>query len=104
MWRGAWVNADNDWGHAQFINWLWPMYNSGKRFDPNGWTEDARNWAVLVAAENRVQMAEDLQGTLDIQDIVAPTSGSNAAERTWHHLIRPSTAATCSTAPPWTWK
>ncbi len=84
---GAWVNADNDWGHAQFINWLWPMYNSGKRFDPNGWTEDARNWAVLVAAENRVQMAEDLQGTLDIQDIVAPTSGSNAAERAWHHLM-----------------
>lgn len=84
---GAWVNADNDWGHPQFINWLWPMYNSAKRFDPNGWTEDARNWAVLVAAENRVQMAEDLQGSVDIADVVLPNAGSNAAERAWHHFL-----------------
>lgn len=84
---GAWVNADNDWGHPQFINWLWPMYTSAKRFDPNGWTEDARNWAVLVAAENRVQMAEDLQGNLDIQDIVQPGASANPAERAWHHLL-----------------
>lgn len=84
---GAWFNADNDWGHVQFINWLWPMYNSAKRFDPNGWTEDARNWAVLVAAENRVQMAEDLSGSADIADIVAPGAAASQAELAWHFLL-----------------
>lgn len=84
---GSWFNADNDWGHPQFINWLWPMYNSSYRFDPNGWTEDARNWAVLVAAENRVQMAEDLNGGVDMQDIVHPNASSTAAEKAWHHLL-----------------
>lgn len=84
---GSWVNAANDWGHPQFINWLWPMYTTGYRFDPEGWTEDARNWAVLVAAENRVQMAEDLQGTVNIAYIVNPTATANAAERAWHYLL-----------------
>lgn len=84
---GSWVNAANDWGHPQFINWIWPMYTSGYRFDPEGWTEDARNWAVLVAAENRVQMAEDLQGTVNIANIVNPTATANAAEKAWHYLL-----------------
>jgi hypothetical protein len=86
---GSWVNAANDWGHPQFINWLWPLYNSTTyRFDPNGWTEDARNWAVLVANENHVQMAEDLSpGTLDIADVVAPNSNSTLAEKAWHFLL-----------------
>jgi len=85
---GSWFNAANDWGHPQFINWLWPMYNSAYRFDPNGWTEDARNWAVLVANENHVQMAEDLStGSLSISDIVAPTNSSSLAEKAWHFLL-----------------
>ena len=84
---GSWVNAANDWGHPQCINWLWPMYNADYTFNPNGWTEDARNWAVLVAAENRVEMAEDLQGNLDIADIVHPAATSNAAEKAWHFLL-----------------
>ncbi len=84
---GSWVNAANDWGHPQFINWLWPMYTSGYEFNPEGWTEDARNWAVLVAAENRVQMAEDLQGNVNIASIVNPTASSNAAEKAWHYLL-----------------
>ncbi len=84
---GAWFNAANDWGHPQFINWIWPMYTSSYEFDPNGWTEDARNWAVLVAAENRVCMAEDLSGGCDIADIVSPSSSSSLAERAWHHLL-----------------
>ncbi|MBK7213136.1 MAG: hypothetical protein IPH88_07550 [Bacteroidales bacterium] len=84
---GSWFNAANDWGHPQFINWLWPMYTSNYEFDPNGWTEDARNWAVLVAAENRVQMAEDLQGSLNIANIVNPSAMANAAERAWHYLL-----------------
>jgi hypothetical protein len=84
---GAWVNAANDWGHPQFINWLWPMYTNNYEFDTDGWTEDARNWAVLVAAENRVQMAEDLHGNLDIGQIVDPNSSANNAERAWHFLL-----------------
>ena len=60
---GAWVNAENDWGHPQFINWLWPLYSKADyRFNPEGWTEDARNWAVITATENYVTMAEDLEG------------------------------------------
>ncbi len=85
---GSWFNAANDWGHPQFINWLWPMYNSAYRFDPNGWTEDARNWAVLVAAENRVLTAEDLTtAAVDVQDVVHPSQSSTLAERAWHHLL-----------------
>jgi hypothetical protein len=84
---GSWFNAENDWGHPQFINWLWPMYTQNFEFDPNGWTEDARNWALLVAAENRVCMAEDLSGGADIADIVYPNASSTLAERAWHHLL-----------------
>jgi len=84
---GSWFNAANDWGHPQFINWLWPMYNTSYRFDPNGWTEDARNWAVLVAAENRVQMAEDLSNGVSIQKIVHPDANASQAEMAWHHLL-----------------
>ena len=84
---GSWFNAANDWGHPQFINWLWPMYTQNYEFDPNGWTEDARNWAILVAAENRVVMAEDLSGVADISDIVYPNATSSLAERAWHHLL-----------------
>ncbi|MEZ5195968.1 MAG: hypothetical protein R2764_06095, partial [Bacteroidales bacterium] len=84
---GSWFNAANDWGHPQFINWLWPMYTQNYEFDPSGWTEDARNWAVLVAAENHVVMAEDLSGATDISDIVTPNASSNLAEKAWHHLL-----------------
>lgn len=85
---GAWVNAANDWGHPQFINWLWPMYNTNYDFDENGWTEDARNWAVIIAAQNRVETAEDLTpNTLEIGDIVYPDASSQRAERAWHHLL-----------------
>ncbi len=84
---GSWVNAANDWGHPQFINWLWPMYTQNYEFDPNGWTEDARNWAILVAAENFVIMAEDIAGTPAIADVVEPGSGSSNIAKAWHHLL-----------------
>lgn len=84
---GSWVNAANDWGHPQFINWIWPMYDSNYDFDPNGWTEDVRNWAVLTAAENHVVMAEDLMGGVDINDIVYPSASSTNAEKAWHFLL-----------------
>lgn len=84
---GSWFNAANDWGHPQFINWLWPQYTPGHRFDPAGWTEDIRNFAVLTAAENHAQMAEDLDGGTDINDIVHPGPSSSNAELAWHFLL-----------------
>jgi hypothetical protein len=81
---GAWVNADSDWGHPQFINWLWPLYTSDYKFDPDGWTEDARNWAVITATDNYVAMAEDLTGTLNIANICEGGSAANNAEKAWH--------------------
>ncbi len=84
---GSWFNAANDWGHPQYINWLWPMYTSSFQFNPAGWTEDVRNWAVLVAAENRVLTAEDLSGSLTIANIVNPGSSATAAEKAWHYLL-----------------
>jgi len=82
---GSWVNADSDWGHPQFINWLWPLYTSDcKSFNPDGWTEDARNWAVITATENYVTMAEDLTGNLSIQRICEGGTTANDAEKAWH--------------------
>lgn len=84
---GAWVNAANDWGSPQFINWLWPLYTNDYEFDDNGWTEDARNWAVLTAAENFVVMAEDLEGYGNIANIVNPNASSSNSELAWHFLL-----------------
>ncbi len=85
---GSWVNAANDWGHPQFINWMWPQYDPANHtFDPNGWTEDVRNWAVLTAAENHVQMAEDLAGGVNMNAIVFPGPSSSNAELAWHFLL-----------------
>ena len=84
---GAWVNAANDWGHPQFLNWMWPFYDANYEFNPTGWTEDARNWAVLTAAENFVVMAEDLEPNVQINDIVNPTSSSSDVELAWHFLL-----------------
>ena len=83
---GAWVNAENDWGHPQFINWIWPLFStSNYRFNPNGWTEDARNWAVITATENYAAMAEDLEGgILRINYIADGGSAATNAEKAWH--------------------
>lgn len=85
---GGWVNAANDWGHPQFINWLWPIYdNSTYEFNPDGWTEDFRNWAVVMAIDNFACMAEDLEGGTDINDIVYPSASSSEAELAWHFYL-----------------
>ena len=83
---GAWVNAESDWGHPQFINWLWPLYSKADyRFNPDGWSEDARNWAVITATDNYVTMAEDLEGgTLQNQFIVEGGITATNAEKAWH--------------------
>ena len=81
---GSWVNAANDWGSPQFINWLWPLYNpSTGEFDPNAWNEDARNWAVITAIDNYVCMAEDLAGHVDMNKVVYSDASSSNAEKAW---------------------
>lgn len=83
---GAWVNADSDWGHPQFINWMWPLFSkTDYRFNPDSWTEDARNWAVITATDNYVTMAEDLEGgTLRNQYIAEGGTSATNAEKAWH--------------------
>jgi len=106
---GAWVNAASDWGHPQFINWLWPpvrssgdpAYNSQ---DPrtwfnitNGWAEDFRNWAVLIAGANYCETAEQITistgGSVQTWKIQEPVSRAgvnnnpNAAEQAWHYYL-----------------
>jgi Starch/carbohydrate-binding module (family 53)/Glycosyl hydrolase family 57 len=89
---GAWVNADGDFGSPQYWNWLTPLLNSSGQPDPvNGWSEDARNWAVITAMQNRVDTAEQLHvgagGTITARKIVYPHEGANDAERAWHYFM-----------------
>ena len=86
---GGWVNADGDFGSPQFINWNWPLVDQAGSFNiPAGWAEDERNWAVLTAAQNRVETAAQIIGTVDAARVVNPLlPGTNGAERAWHHLL-----------------
>jgi hypothetical protein len=86
---GGWVNADSDFGSPQFINWNWPLVGAGGGFDiPGGWAEDERNWALLTAAQNRVETAEAIDGgTPDPARIFDPTTGADNVEKAWHHLL-----------------
>lgn len=86
---GAWVNADGDFGHPQFTNWLWPFYNTTTyKFNPTGWTEDMMNQAITTAGENHVIMAEQLEGgNLRMSEIVNPTAAVSPAEKAWHFLM-----------------
>jgi len=106
---GSWVNAANDWGHPQFINWLWPPvraqsdpgYDAGDPrtwTDPeNGWAEDFRNWAVLMAGANYCETAEqitrDTGGSVQVSKIQEPVQRNgtsnhpNAAEQAWHFYL-----------------
>jgi hypothetical protein len=86
---GAWVNADGDFGHPQFTNWLWPFFDPvTKKFNPNGWTEDMMNQAITTAGENHAIMAEQLEGNnLRMSEIVNPTAAISPAEKAWHFLM-----------------
>lgn len=85
---GGWVNADGDFGSPQFINWNWPPVNASGAFDiPGGWAEDERNWAVLTAAQNRVETCAAIVGSVDPAKVVDPPAGANTAERAWHYLL-----------------
>ncbi len=84
---GAWVNADGDFGSPTFLNWLWPLLSSSGAVDvENGWHVDARNWAVITAAQNRVDTAEQIAGGVNLARIVYPDAATTNAERAWHYF------------------
>lgn len=86
--QGAWVNADGDFGAPTFLNWNWPLLNSSGQVDiDNGWHEDARNWAVITAATNRVATAEQIAGGTRVEKILYPDASTTNAERAWHYFL-----------------
>ena len=89
---GAWVNADGDFGDPRMLNWLdLPRTTAGQVDVVNGWSADARNWAVLIAGVNAVvhaeQISTDLGQPVRIDEVLHPDAGSTAAERAWHFLL-----------------
>ncbi len=85
---GAWVNADGDFGSPIMLNWNWPLVNGSGQVDiPGGWAEDERNWAVITAAQNRVDTAEQIAGGVNINKILYPDGTTSAAERAWHYFL-----------------
>lgn len=89
---GAWVNADGDFGSPQFWNWNYPPVDAQGQVDiENGWAEDIRNWAVITAAQNHVdtaeQIAEDAGQPVRIAQIVDPSTSATPAERAWHFFL-----------------
>ncbi|MAF66015.1 MAG: hypothetical protein CMJ84_10225 [Planctomycetes bacterium] len=89
---GAWINADGDFGSPQMLNWNWPPVDASGVIDiENGWAEEIRNWAVITAAQNAVDTAEqiwvDAGGTVDLREILYPSARSAAVERAWHFFL-----------------
>ncbi|MDK9698628.1 MAG: carbohydrate-binding protein [bacterium] len=91
---GAWVNADGDFGSPDYINWNWPLVNATGQIDiANGWAEDERNWAVITAAQNHVETAEQIAGNVRIEAIRDPiANNATHAELAWHFFL-PGTAS-----------
>lgn len=89
---GAWVNADGDFGAPQFLNWNWPPVDGSGHIDiAGGWAEDVRNWAVITAAQNVVDTAEQIHkqggGPVRMNKILYPDGSTNAVERAWHYFL-----------------
>jgi len=86
---GAWVNADGDFGSPQFINWNWPLTGNDTQpdYDVNGWQVNERNWAVITAAQNVAETAEQMMGGARISEIQNPSSDATPAELAWHFFL-----------------
>ncbi|OXU15881.1 hypothetical protein [Sedimentisphaera salicampi] len=85
---GSWVNADGDFGSPDFINWNWPLVNQAGEFDiSGGWAEDERNWAVITAAQNYVETAEQIEGSARIEQIQSPDASATNSELAWHFFL-----------------
>ena len=63
------------------------MMQSGQFDIENGWAEDERNWAVITAAQNRVETAEQIAGGVSISQIQSPDSSASNAELAWHFFL-----------------
>lgn len=99
---GSWINADQ--GSPQFYRWLEPprrlsginWADANTIFDlENGWHEDMRNWAVLLAGVNYCETAEQIFGPANVfpwrieepyQDN-GTANNPNAVEKAWHFLL-----------------
>ncbi|MFO0839441.1 MAG: carbohydrate-binding protein [Phycisphaerae bacterium] len=85
---GAWVNADGDFGSPTFLNWNWPLLSASGQIDiAAGWHIDERNWAIITAAQNRVETAEQIAGGVNVARILNPDANTSAAERAWHYFL-----------------
>ena len=85
---GSWINADGDFGSPDFINWNWPLFDASGQFDiAGGWAEDERNWAVITAAQNRVETAEQIAGAVSLSQIQDPDGSASNAELAWHFFL-----------------
>ncbi|GAB4323237.1 MAG: hypothetical protein Kow0059_18520 [Candidatus Sumerlaeia bacterium] len=87
---GAWVNADSDFGSPIFINWNYPPLSASGQIDiPNGWHEKIREYAIYLAAENRIRTAEAAAGgpAPRLAQIYNPDDGATAVERAWHYYL-----------------
>lgn len=86
---GAWVNADSDFGSPTFINWNYPLLDASGQPDPvNGWHEKPREYAIYIAAENRIRTAEAVLGApVRMEEVLAPSAAATAVERAWHYYL-----------------
>jgi glycosyl hydrolase family 57 len=96
---GGWVNAAGDFGSPIYVNWHWPpsIPNSSPNVvDPSaGVSSKADVWRVIIATENRVKTAQQIENTLTgytnrIDQIRDPGSygGTPAAvELGWHYYL-----------------
>jgi len=96
---GGWVDADSDFGSPVFVNWHWPPSITGSNpnvVDPSaGISDKADVWRVIIATENRVKTAQQVENTLSgytnrIDQIRDPGSFGQtpaAVELGWHYYL-----------------
>jgi hypothetical protein len=96
---GGWSYADQDFGSPIMINWLWPgTVTVGGRnvVDPSAAVSDkADEWRTIVATENRVTTAQQIQNTLtgytnridQIRDPWSFNQTPSAVELGWHYYL-----------------
>jgi len=75
---GSWAGADT--GDPEFKKWLADPPNDGRGQNP-----DRFSWSVLIAAQNRVLHADDLDANYSINDI--RWGIGNGTARAWHFYL-----------------
>ncbi len=75
---GSWAGADA--GDPEFKKWLADPWNDGSGQNP-----DRYSWSVLIAAQNRVLHADDLENSYSMNDVRWDIGPDTA--RAWHHYL-----------------